>query len=126
MSFRDEMEDARVLLRKARAMLNKELSYTEWADGFGARVAEAKVVLADAGVTPTKEGVSVAHSVEALREALDKADALLNQAGADAENWVLEQQLDTDAQLPEGSPATEAYDICDGVIAAGLKVGLDQ
>ena len=47
------------------------------AEGFGQTVARAVEVLARAGVRPTKEGAQVADSRDALREALDRANLLL-------------------------------------------------
>jgi hypothetical protein len=38
MSFRDETEQARGFLREARAMLDSDLDYISWAEGFGQTV----------------------------------------------------------------------------------------
>jgi hypothetical protein len=121
-SFRDDTDEARVFLHDARALLDEDLDYVRWAEGFGQTVANAVDVLARAGVRPTKDGMRVADSREALREALDRADGLLQQAGVDDESVRLDRNLDADAAFPDGNPAEEAYDICDGVIAAALRI----
>jgi hypothetical protein len=126
MSFRDATDQARGFLREARAMLDSDLDYISWAEGFGQTVSKAVDILATAGVRPTREGVRIGDSRDALREALDRADALLDQAGADDESVRLDRQLDSEATFPDGNHAQEAYDICDGVIASALRIRNDD
>jgi hypothetical protein len=126
MTLRDETERARFLLGEAKAMLDLDADNVEWADGFGARVAAAVTTLSDAGVHPSPEGsISVPADTEALREALTRADELLELAGTEAATWEIDvRQFDDNAPaIGAAKRAQQAYDLCNAIIEAGLRIG---